>query len=181
MHTLTITAIKDSKNADFKTLLFMQEVTEEIVLSQTAFQIAQGQKATVLTNTRKNAANELVSAEVAAKFKVGQPLSGWYVQGYRSSTPFFFHKDAMQSPVGTAKSNPYFEGAMVPAEAGEGVPAELVVTMDSHPALYSYQGADGKTVRGAAAVALLKMAFASAEQAVKTKQTVAAGDEDDSI
>ena len=182
MSKLIISALKPSSNGK-SVIVNFEQTTERAWSLDSAlsdFQKAQGMVAASGTDTIVRYASERVTPEVAANFTVGQAVSGFNIQTLRSATPFYVVDGIAQK---ATKAGDYFDGALVSAEPGEGIPADRKVSMEAQPALYRVVTA-GVTVRGADAVAKMRLASASAEQTQgqpKKAAAVAAGDDEDGL
>jgi hypothetical protein len=119
----------------------------------TAFQKAQGMKEQEYVNDILRYATERLSPEAAAGLKEGDEIAGFTIQGYQSATPIYVVDGVQQK---AAKNGAFFDGRMVPCGLGESMErADEVITMDANPEFYRVV-TGATTVRGIAAVQLLK-------------------------
>ena len=179
MSKLIIKSLKSSSNGK-SVIINFEQVSERAWSADSNlsdFQRANGMVAAGGVDVITRYASERVTAEVAANFAEGQVISGFNIQTLRSATAFYVVDGVSQK---ATKAGDFFDGALVSAEPGEGIPADRKVSMDSHAALYRVVTA-GVTVRGADAVAKMRLATATAEQPVQAKSAVAAGDDEDGL
>jgi hypothetical protein len=157
---LTIKSLKPSKNGKSVMANFELSYTKHTVLDSnlTPFQRAQGMKAAEYSDAVLRYATERLTPEAAANLTEGQEISGFTIQTFQSPTPIYVVDGVAQ---GAAKNGAYFDGELVELPLGGDVPADKFITMDSAPERYRVVNGD-KTVRGIAAVQLMKDARAAA-------------------
>lgn len=151
---LTIKSLKPSSNGKSIMANFELAYTKHTVLDSnlTPFQRSQGMKAAEYHDEVLRYATERLSKEAAAGLTEGQVIEGFTIQTYQSATPTYIVDGKAQS---AAKNGAFFDGELVELPLGGSVPADVAISMDTHPERYRVV-TGGVTVRGIAAVQAMK-------------------------